>query len=92
MPAKWQSRSNGIPREAASSTRDQSASATDLGSGPFFFTAPEGRMMDSFPFPFPFSPFVIPSWWRMQKQLTPKKGHFATFFQILSTIADKCLK
>ena len=83
IPARWQSRSKGIPREAASSTRDQSASVTDLGSGPFFFSAPEGRIMGSFPFPFPFPSFVIAPWSRMRKHFTPKKGHFATFFQIL---------
>ena len=48
--------------------------------------------MGSFPFPFPFSPFVIPSWWRMRKQLAPEKGHLATFFHFLLQRVEKALK
>lgn len=80
IPERAQSLSIGSPSDAASRTRDQSASAIVLGSGPFFLGASEGRFMGTFPFP-PFTRTSPP--FAFMPQLTPRKGHFATFTEIL---------
>ena len=54
MPARWHRRSNGMPRDAPSSTRAQSGSAISFGAGPFFLSGLERRI------PLTFHPFLFP--------------------------------